>query len=78
MNLEDRWLIEKEIVLAWMRFAFSIIAIAVIHVIPESRPWFPALSYGSVYGFSVSFAVTHPRLQARDGLPSLGTFFLFL
>ncbi|TMA10139.1 MAG: sensor histidine kinase [Deltaproteobacteria bacterium] len=51
MTPEDQWLAQKERMLAWLRLGFSVVAILVIELNPETTPRLELLSDISLYSF---------------------------
>jgi signal transduction histidine kinase len=60
MTPEDQWLAQKERMLAWLRLGFSVVAILVIELNPETTPRLELLSDISLYSFFIySLAVLY-------------------
>jgi signal transduction histidine kinase len=60
MTPQDQWILQKERVLAWLRFGFAIVAVAVILLNPARVARFPTISYISVGSFLLySLAILH-------------------
>lgn len=53
MTPEEQWLWQKERVLAWVRFGFSLAALLVIQLNPQRLASFPLLSHISLFSFFI-------------------------
>lgn len=76
MDPQEQWLQQKERVLAWARFGFSVAAILVIQFNPERGARFPLLSRVSLLSFVfysalIIFIVAHGTSWARAKLSRL-------
>jgi signal transduction histidine kinase len=70
MTPQDQWILQKERVLAWLRAAFAIVAVAVIALNPERVARFPLFSYVSlgtflVYSLAILYVATSGRTNSK-------------
>ncbi|MBI2997732.1 MAG: sensor histidine kinase [Deltaproteobacteria bacterium] len=69
MTPEEQWLWQKERVLAWVRFGFSLAALLVIQLNPQRLASFPLLSHISLFSFFI-YSLLIVILIRRDRLDS--------
>ena len=73
MTPQDQWILQKERVLAWLRAAFAIVAVAVIALNPERVARFPLLSYVSLGSFLIySLAILYVATIGRTNSKTIG------
>ena len=70
MTPQDQWILQKERVLAWLRAAFAIVAVAVIALNPERVARFPLFSYVSlgtflIYSLAILYVATSGRANSK-------------
>lgn len=73
MTPQDQWILQKERVLAWLRAAFAIVAVAVIALNPERVARFPLFSYVSLGSFLIySLAILYVAIIGRTNSKTIG------
>ena len=65
ITLEDQWLLQKEIVLAWLRAGFALVALAVIQFNPSRTARFPVLAHVFLIAFLL-YSLTILYLARRE------------
>lgn len=71
--LEEDWIRQRELAVAWLRVVFSILAIAVIQLNPSRVERFPALSAFSLFSFfAYSLVALYFAWKKRLGSASVG------
>lgn len=70
MTPQDQWLLQKERILAWLRLAFAVVAIAVIQLNPGRVARYPLLSYISLgsfllYSLAILYFVVHQKADSK-------------
>src|SRR5262245_5792973 len=74
MTPQDQWILQKERVLAWLRAAFAIVAVAVIALNPERVARFPLFSYVSLGSFLIySLVILCVATSGRTNCKTIAT-----
>jgi signal transduction histidine kinase len=73
ITLEDQWLLQKEIVLAWLRAGFALVALVVIQFNPSRTARFPVLAHVFLIAFLLySLIILYLARRERTDPKKLG------